>query len=204
MFSPAGPAAQPALDLWWFMLLLSIPPFLLVAWLVWGAVRRRGLPPDEVDHSEAAGARWLLLGGVALPAVLIAATFAFTLDGMRDLDWEPPPGAVEVEVEAYNFGWEVLHVVNGQVLEGEVRIPVGEPVALRLTSRDVIHAFWVPELGGKLDAMPGRTTTLTIQADRPGTFRGVCAEFCGVGHARMPIVVTALDEEAYADWVEGR
>lgn len=198
--APAGPAAAMAAELMWLMVALSIPPFLVVVWLLVGAVRRRNRGED-VDHAEV-GNRWLWIGGVALPLVLIVITLGATISGMREVQWDPPEGAVEVDVEAYNFGWEVRHHANGVLLDDELRIPVGEPVALRLTSRDVVHSFWVPELAGKLDAMPGRTTTLTLQADEPGTYRGRCAEFCGVGHARMPIVVTALDAEDYAAWVE--
>lgn len=199
-FAPAGPAAEMMADLWWLMLALSIPPFLVVVWLLVGAVRRRARDGDAEQGEVRRW--WLWAGGVALPLVLIVITLGATISGMRDVHWDPPEGAVEIQVEAYNYGWEVRHGDNGAVLEDELRIPVGEPVAVRLTSRDVIHSFWVPELAGKLDAMPGRTTTLTLQADEPGTYRGRCAEFCGVGHARMPVVVTALDDEAYAAWVE--
>lgn len=199
MFDPAGPAAQVAADLWWLMVLLSIPPMVLVLWLMIRALRR---PRDEqdVDHGDV-GTRWVVLGGVVLPVVLVGTTFVATVMAMSDVEWTPPDDAVVIEVEAYNFGWDVHHAANGVDLEGELRIPVGEPVAVRMTSRDVIHSFWVPQLAGKLDAMPGRTTTLTLQADRPGTFEGRCAEYCGVGHARMPLRVVALTDEEYATWV---
>lgn len=199
-FDPAGPAAEVAAELWWLMVVLSIPPMVLVVWLMVRAMRRPRAEAD-IDHGDV-GTPWVVLGGVALPVVLVGITFVATLQGMRDVRWTPPDDAVVVEVEAYNFGWDVRHTVNDVVLDGELRIPVGEPVAVRLTSRDVIHAVWVPQLAGKLDAMPGRTTTLTLQADRAGTFPGRCAEFCGVGHARMPLQVVALDDEEYAAWVE--
>lgn len=199
MFDPAGPAAQVAADLWWLMVALSVPPMVLVLWLLVRAVRRPRTDAD-VDHGDV-GMPWLLLGGVALPVVLVGVTFVATIRGMSSIEWSPPDGAVVVEVEAYNYGWDVHHPENGVDLTGELRIPVGEPVAVVLTSRDVIHSFWVPQLGGKLDAMPGRTTTLTIQADEPGTYEGRCAEFCGVGHARMPVRVVALDDDEYAAWM---
>ena len=200
MFDPAGPTAQVAADLWWLMVLLSIPPMVLVVWLMLRALRR---PRDEedIDHGDV-GTRWVVLGGVVLPVVLVGITFVATLAGMNDVEWTPPDDAVVVEVEAYNFGWEIRHADNGVVLDGEMRIPVGEPVAVRLTSRDVIHSFWVPQLAGKLDAMPDHVTTMSLQADRPGTFPGRCAEFCGIGHARMPLQVVALEDEEYAAWVE--
>ncbi len=196
----APPAAQVAADLWWLMVLLSIPPMVLVVWLMIRALRR---PRDEedVDHGNV-GTRWVVLGGVVLPVVLVGITFVATVIGMSQVEWTPPDDAVVIEVEAYNYGWNVRHTANDVELTGELRVPVGEPVAVRLTSQDVIHSFWVPQLGGKLDAMPGRTTTLTLQADRAGTFEGRCAEVCGVGHARMPVRVVALEDEEYAAWVE--
>ena len=86
----------------------------------------------------------------------------------------------------------------------ELHIPVGEHVELRLTSADVIHSFWVPELSGKLDALPDGTNTLVLEADEPGTYRGVCAEFCGLHHADMGFVVVAVPAAEFGDWLAAR
>jgi cytochrome c oxidase subunit 2 len=82
----------------------------------------------------------------------------------------------------------------------EIRIPVGRPVALTLTSPDVIHSFWVPALAGKMDLIPGRSNTLVLQADRAGVFRGACAEFCGASHAQMRLLVVAQPPADFDDW----
>ncbi|WP_017758163.1 cytochrome c oxidase subunit II, partial [Pseudacidovorax intermedius] len=83
----------------------------------------------------------------------------------------------------------------------ELRLPAGRAVDVHTRSADVIHGFWVPRLGGKLDAVPGRTLVVRLQADRPGTYRGVCAEFCGAGHAHMPMVVQAMPAEDFDVWL---
>jgi cytochrome c oxidase subunit 2 len=85
---------------------------------------------------------------------------------------------------------------------GTLYVPAGRPVDVIVTTEDVIHSFWVPRLGGKLDTIPGRITILRLQADEPGEYRGQCAEFCGVGHAHMQFVVNALSEEDFAAWLE--
>jgi len=82
----------------------------------------------------------------------------------------------------------------------ELHIPVGRPVRVELASDDVIHSFWIPQLAGKIDAIPGRTNVLWMQADRPGTYRGQCGEFCGAQHAHMAMVVVAEAPADYAAW----
>jgi cytochrome c oxidase subunit 2 len=87
-------------------------------------------------------------------------------------------------------------------LTDEIRVPAGRPVVVRLASRDVIHSFWVPSLAGKIDVIPGRITRLTLEADRPGRFRGQCAEFCGMGHAHMALEVIAMPPEEFERWLD--
>ena len=94
---------------------------------------------------------------------------------------------------------------NGVRLRNEMRVPVGRPVDVHTQSVDVIHSFWVPRLGGKLDAVPGRTLVVRLQADRAGTYRGQCAEFCGAGHAHMTMTVIAMEPADFDAWLrDGR
>jgi cytochrome c oxidase subunit 2 len=88
------------------------------------------------------------------------------------------------------------------ILKDEIRIPAGQPVTIRLSSADVIHSFWVPELHGKFDLVPGRTHEFVLQADQPGEYAGRCAEFCGQFHARMMFVVIAMKYEEFTAWLE--
>jgi cytochrome c oxidase subunit 2 len=116
-----------------------------------------------------------------------------------------------VKVEARQWSWifsypqqDVYRLQDGTYLTAgeELHIPVGMKVKVELTAKDVIHSFWVPNLGGKKDAVPGHTTALWIQADRPGTFKGQCTEFCGDGHADMLITVVAHPQNDYATWAK--
>jgi cytochrome c oxidase subunit 2 len=107
-----------------------------------------------------------------------------------------------IEVTGHQWWWEVRYPDTGITLRNELHIPVGQPVDIHLTTADVIHAFWVPRLGGKLDAIPGRTNVLRLQADRPGSYRGQCAEFCGMNHAHMQFTVEAHPPEAFDQWLE--
>ena len=113
-----------------------------------------------------------------------------------------PTDALEIEVTARQFAWEVRYPPARAALTDEIRVPAGRAVVVRLASRDVIHSFWVPSLAGKIDVIPGRVTRLTLQADRPGRFRGQCAEFCGMGHAHMALEVIAMPPEEFERWLD--
>jgi cytochrome c oxidase subunit II len=123
---------------------------------------------------------------------------------MRSVPTTAPPEALVVEVVGHQFWWEVRYPDERITLTNELHIPVGRPVNLRLTSADVIHSFWVPALGGKIDLLPDRTNTLVLQADEPGEHRSRCAEFCGLQHTNMHLTVVAEPEERFAAWVADR
>ena len=235
-----GPAAARIGALWDFMLVAgTIITIVTVALLLYALLRRRRpdeLPP-EADRpadargerandesggrgragegrprSERLGARWMVIGGVAVPVVVLGAVLVLTLGVLADVVApagaealeRPRPGQHVVEVVGRQFWWEVryLDAEPAGVFEtaNEIRIPVGRPVLLRLRSEDVIHSFWVPGLQGKMDLIPGRVNVLTLQADRPGVWRGQCAEFCGVQHAKMGMVVVAEPPERWERW----
>jgi heme/copper-type cytochrome/quinol oxidase subunit 2 len=106
-----------------------------------------------------------------------------------------------VEVIGHQWWWEVKYPGYDTTLVDEVRIPTGEPVTMRLHSADVIHSFWVPELHGKFDLIPGRVYEFVLQADQPGEYKGRCAEFCGLSHARMTFIVIAMQPEEFTSWL---
>ena len=116
------------------------------------------------------------------------------------------PNAVRVTVIGEQWWWRLLYEHNGTVVAAanEIRIPVGRAVVFKLSSPDVIHSFWVPNLGGKVDMIPGRTTHLRLRADQPGVFRGQCAEYCGGPHALMAFEVVALSEPDFESWLEAQ
>ena len=114
--------------------------------------------------------------------------------------------AVTIEITGHQWWWEIAYEdatpSRRVVTANEIHIPTGRPVVLKVTSRDVIHSFWVPNLQGKRDLIPGYTTAVWLQADRRGIFRGQCAEFCGLQHAHMAIDVVAESDENFEGWLE--
>ena len=113
----------------------------------------------------------------------------------------PPSGAVEVTVRAWQWWWEFRYPSLDVTVADELHLPVGRPVVLTLEGRDVIHSFWVPQLGGKRDVVPGRTNRIVLTPDTPGTYQGQCAEFCGTSHANMGMRVIVDPPERFEQWV---
>ena len=200
---PAGPSARYAAWLWWSILILfGLIMALVVSLFLYALYRRR---PDFVARSDWRQLRWFLLGGgVLLPITSIVLLLAFGIPlGHRMLPLTPESGdALRIEVTGHQWWWQVHYPDAGVSLRDEIRIPAGVPIDFHLTSEDVIHSFWVPRLGGKLDMIPGRTNVLRLQADAPGEYRGLCAEFCGLRHAHMQFVVHAMEEEAFQVWLK--
>lgn len=201
---PRGPAAREISDLWWVLLLLGAVVYVgVVAFLVVGLMRRRR-DDSAAPGDEGVPSKWILLGGVALPAVVLAVVFGFSLASMSALTNDIPDDAVVIDVVGRQWWWEVSYEGHDFVTANEIHIPVGEPVALRVTSADVIHSFWVPQLAGKIDALPDGINTMVIEADEAGRFGGRCAEFCGLQHTKMGIDVIAEPREDFDSWLEGQ
>jgi cytochrome c oxidase subunit 2 len=105
-----------------------------------------------------------------------------------------------IQVTGWQWWWEIYYPEEQFYTANEIVIPVGQPVRLELTSGDVVHNFWVPELHGKFDLIPGSSNSFTLQADKPGEYKGVCAEYCGEQHTLMRFVVVAVPATEYAAW----
>lgn len=143
--------------------------------------------------------RWLIWGGLVLPTVAIIPLVAYALvtgERLLPLGATPP---VRIEAEADQWRWTFRYPEAGQGAGetiGVLHLPAGVPVDMVVTSRDVIHAFWVPQLAGKIDAVPGHTNILRLQADEPGLYQGQCNEFCGTGHTtmRFDVIVHPVSE----------
>jgi cytochrome c oxidase subunit II len=193
----AGEAARAIETVSWVLFAGGLAIFTGVMLLLAWALRRRA--------GNVRPALWVLGGGVLFPGVVLAALFAWTLPLSPAGKPAPPSGALVMAVTAHMWWWEVRYrdpASGAEVLSAnEVRIPVGRPVYLALSSADVIHSFWVPQLAGKMDMVPGRLRHLLVSADRPGTYRGQCAEFCGEQHARMALNVVTLEAAAFDAWL---
>lgn len=148
---------------------------------------------------------WIVGGGLLLPLAILTALLAWSLAGTAALSRPSSLAALRVAVTARMWWWEVRYTdpATGRdvVLANEIRLPVGRPVYLALTTGDVIHSFWVPALAGKVDMVPGRVHGLTLLADRAGTWRGQCAEFCGLQHAKMALHVVAAPPAQFDAWL---
>jgi cytochrome c oxidase subunit II len=201
---PAGRYAETIGQLWDLFLGVTVVVYLLVlAFLIVALLRRRPeiLPAATSSRVKlavqiATGSTVVILFGLLIASVMTGRLIA-----------DVPEGGLQIDVIGRQWWWQVEydHADKSKriVTANELVIPVGVPVTLHLKSADVIHSFWVPNLHGKRDLIPGKHgTTLTLQADRPGVFRGQCAEFCGYQHANMALWVTALRPVEYAKWIE--
>jgi cytochrome c oxidase subunit 2 len=204
--TPKGPEAQTIHNLAVPVFAIAAVVFFLVQggvlFLVWRYRKRKddddSLPPQVHGNTR------LELGWTILPALLLAGVGAASVLTLLDLD-DRPPDAQQVEVIGQQWWWEYRYDVDGDgeddiVTANDLVIPAGKPVTLTVTSRDVIHSYWIPLLNGKRDAVPGRTSPLAMEADEPGVYRGQCTEFCGLSHSYMGMRVVALSEADYADW----
>ena len=196
-----GPAQRPITGLWWLMLWISAAVFVfVVAMLLFGIVRGRRRSADEARAEARWGEPFVVVAGVAVSAVILVAVFVVSLRQMRALAEQGHGAALTINVIAHDWWWEARYG-NGAVTANEIHIPSGTRVRLLLETADVIHDFWVPQLGPKRDTIPGRTNELWIQADAPGRYRGQCAEYCGLQHAHMGIWVFADAPPAFDAWM---
>ncbi len=202
--SPHSPASQDIADLWWWMLGAAAIVFLgALALLAIGWFRRdrRGLP--VIGESERANTRLVLAFGMVLPAVVLIVLFAVSnLYVIHDTEApDPKSTALTISVIGHQWFWEVRYPGTRAVTANEVYIPAGARVNVIARSADVIHSFWVPELNRKIDMIPGHSNRVLLYADRPGVYRGQCAEFCGLQHANMAMAVHAQPWPQFRRWL---
>src|SRR5205823_5568183 len=146
------------------------------------------------------GEPFVVIAGIVVPALILATVFFISLKDLNAITDSGNDPALTVQVIGHMWWWEV-HYPNGAVTANEIHIPVGQPVRFEVTSADVIHSFWVPQLGPKIDMIPGRTNFTTLQATAPGRYRGQCAEFCGMEHANMALFVIAEPASTFQTWM---
>jgi cytochrome c oxidase subunit 2 len=206
---PAGPQAQHLVALWDLMLAMSTVVFVLLVGAAWIAVlrrTRREIETPDLAHSEQEHRRLtrIVSAAVIVSALGLAALVIATIATDRALAGLPLQDALHIELTGHQWWWEASYdnADPSKVFTtaNEIHIPVGRAIKLELSSQDVIHSFWVPSLHGKRDLIPGHDTTLWIEADRPGVYRGFCAEFCGHQHAHMGLLVIADPPDRYDTW----
>ena len=207
MFNPQGPAARTIADLGWILIVSCTAVYgIVMAALGWAVMRTRRETDDLVQTT--ARLATVVAGAVVLTAAILVAFTAASAAFGRGLTAPPGRAAISVDVVAHQWWWDFQYRHESRpdlvTSPNELHLPVGIPVVLKVQSRDVIHSFWVPNLHGKRDLIPGETTHLWIQADRPGLYRGQCAEFCGHQHAQMAFNVVAEPMQRFQDWFDNQ
>ncbi len=180
---------------------------LLVAGLlvyVLARYRGRATPPAAAEPPQIAGNRRLELLYTATPALLVLVLFIFSARTLETVVGESADeaAAMPVEVIGHQWWWELRYPSLGMTTANELHLPVGAPARLAVQGADVIHSFWLPNVGWKQDAIPGKVNPMLVQVDRPGTYSGACAEFCGVQHAWMRVRLVAEPRAQFDTWAQ--
>ena len=182
----------------WVAIGIALVVGLALAWIL---VRFRDRPGVSRVPAQTRGHTLLEISWTIAPALVLLAIAIPTIQVIFRTQAAPPRDALEITVYGHQWWWEFRYPALQVVTANELHVPAGRPVALTLQGPDVIHSFWVPQLGGKRDVVPGRLNRLTFTAETPGEYRGQCAEFCGVSHANMGMRVIVDAPEAFARWV---
>lgn len=202
--APQGPDARSVAGLAWLMFAIAAVVFIAVTILLLIATLRRRSGQTAVLLSPPNERRTLtlvVLFGAVLPAVVLIVVMGLSVSLDNAEASAQSSSALTVEVVGHQWWWEVRYPQQGVVTANEIHIPVGQQVNIKLTSADVIHSFWIPQLHGKVDMIPGQTNTMTLQADQAGDYRGECAEYCGTQHAKMDFLVVAQDAKDFNAWL---
>jgi cytochrome c oxidase subunit II len=206
----AGAASARIERIWWLMFWVTTLVFLVTMALTAIAVVRRrerepGPPIVDTETTDAVMTPVVAAAVAATTVILFVFLVAsvWASKGLTTVDATAP--AVSIELTGHQWWWEAQYEDPTPALiartANEIHIPVGQPVVMKVTSRDVIHSLWIPNLQGKRDLIPGYTTAIWLRADRPGVYRGQCAEFCGLQHAHMSLIVVAEANDQYQRWL---
>ncbi|HVV36619.1 MAG TPA: cytochrome c oxidase subunit II [Acidimicrobiales bacterium] len=196
----AGSQGHDIAGLWWAIFGLGAAVYVVVGTLVVVAVLRgrfrRGGPEGDGRRENAV----IVGGGIVMPLVILFVVAVLTVQTTVKADASSRTG-VQIEVVAKRWFWDVHYPSVDVRTANEIRVPVGRPITFRLDSGDVIHSFWVPDLAGKVDTIPGQTNYLHLTVTKPGTYLGECAEYCSIQHANMRFAVIAMAPQAFDRWL---
>ena len=206
--SGAGAKADPVVWLTWGVLLVSIGVIVIIAVLLAGAIWHRPGQGWIVGQRgtllrNEGGLSWLWIG-VGISTLVLFISVIWTVKVLAQIQAPPSAPAVTIEITGRQWWWQVRYLASDPsqsfTTANEIHIPVGVPVRLKLIGGDVIHSFWIPQLGDKMDAIPGQTNETWIEAAMPGTYRGQCTEYCGLQHAHMAMLVVAESDRDFRRW----
>jgi cytochrome c oxidase subunit II len=199
-FAPRGTQSVDIAWLFWFMVVLGTAVFILVLASFALAARRRDARTDD-ENAARRSTRLVIGGGVVLPVVILVPLTVAMLVVAERISPHAADDALEIQIVGHQFWWEVRYPGTDAVTANEIHIPTDTPVRFVMSTEDVIHSVWVPQLAGKIDMIPGQTTALQLDASEPGEYLGYCAEFCGIQHARMRFLVIAHDPADFEAWL---
>lgn len=196
--APAGRSAEHLADLFWWMFAGAT-----IIWLIVIGLFAYSLTWTEPHHPKKA-AVYIIGGGAVIPTAVLAGLLAYGLAALPELMAPAPEGSLKIAVTGEQWWWRIRYLPpDGEPVDlaNEIHLPVGEPVQFVLESADVIHSFWIPSLGGKMDMIPGRETRLALEPTQTGEFRGVCAEYCGGSHALMSFITVVETSSEFERWL---
>ncbi|MDQ2914861.1 MAG: cytochrome c oxidase subunit II [Chloroflexota bacterium] len=205
---PRGPQAESIGFVYWVLFgCAAVVLAIVVGALTYSGIKFRDRPGRVAEQFH--GQNTLELIWTVVPTIMVISFTALSWQRLNFINDVNTDAAMTIRVEGRQWAWaftypdqQMFKLKDGTTLQAgeQIDIPVGQKIKLELTAKDVIHSFWVPNLGGKKDAVPGHTTTMWLQADEPGTYKGQCTEYCGDGHADMLITVVAHPQSEYATW----
>jgi cytochrome c oxidase subunit 2 len=202
VLSPQSPEAQAVLDLFWFVLAIAGTVLLTVVVLVVIAIVRFRQRPDDELPRQNPGSHRVELVWTAIPSLILLVLFGATCSAMATIQPPVHDRPPDIEVTAHQWWWEGHYPRTGVTVANEFHVPADYTLLLRFHSADVVHDWWVPELGRKVDIFPNHPTHLWMKAATPGLYLGTCDEFCGPEHAWMRIRVTVHSPEGYRRWMQ--
>jgi cytochrome c oxidase subunit II len=202
--NPHGEGAQHIANLFVVMLIIGAVVYIQVLSIFFMALFHRRTASDDspdVSPPSRSARTFIIANGIAIPIVILTVVFGLNLVTLAALSPTNATSELTIEVIGHRWWWEVRYPHHDVVTANEIYIPTGTHVELRLTSEDVIHSVWLPNLNGKADMIPGQTNHLMLYTEEAGEYRGVCAELCGVQHARMLFYVVAQPPDEFAQWI---
>jgi cytochrome c oxidase subunit 2 len=203
---PAGPDAHVLALAGWVMTgVLGVATLIVGALVVVGALRNKGSLLEHAPVNAGGGKSWILYGGLLLPAIVFGGFFVYAMTVLGSTPALGNSALPVIKVTGHQWWWDVEYVFGEQRdnfhTANELHIPVGQTITVTTQTADVIHSFWVPQLNGKMDLIPGHIGTVRLSADKAGVYRGECAEYCGTQHAHMAFQVVAESPAEFRAWL---
>lgn len=213
MLKPVGPMSSRIEGLWWFIFTVALVVFVIVISFIAAAAARRRvteqLPPElHPDPLIEQRRVRVVIAATVVTVLVLFAILGYSVTTGKYMNSLASKNPVSIEVIGHQWWWEIRYPNTDPsmmvVTANEIHVPIGVPVVLQTSSRDVIHSFWAPNIQGKRDLIPGYSNAIWFQVDRQGTYRGQCAEFCGHQHAHMAFYIVAESSEKFQAWLDGQ